>query len=108
MRRFLLLLLILLLVIAYVTKPDDKTCIVEGVKAVWGTRVPGIAGQPFEHFMDVTSQDVKVKDWVFFKQVKYKLNNAEKTVAYGAFKKIYPVVKPMEEKPFIPRIPASK
>lgn len=104
MKKLFFLLLLLFLVVAYLTKPDNKTCIIEGVRAVWGTRTPDPYDKPafFESFMNLTSKQVEVKDWVFFKQVKYKVQGEGKTVAYGAFKKVYPTVKPMEEKIRIP------
>ena len=110
MRKILLLLLVVALVVAFVTKPDDKTCIIEGVKAVWGTRTPDPYDKPafFESFMNLTSKQVEVKDWIFFKQVKYNVKGEGKTVAFGAFKNVYPTVKPMEEKVVIPRTSRDK
>lgn len=110
MRKILLLLLVVVFVVAFVTKPDDKTCIIEGVKAVWGSRTPDPYDKPafFESFMNLTSKQVEVKDWLFFKQVKYKVNDEAKTVAFGAFKKVFSVVKPMEDKVVIPTTSAAR
>lgn len=108
MRRFFFFLLLLFFLVAYVTKPDDKTCIIEGVRAVWGTRVPKAGTQLFEQFMDLTNSDVRVKDWVLFKQVKYQMPSGEKTVAYGAFKNVFATVGPMKEKHFIPKMPSAR
>jgi len=110
MRKILLLLLVVVLIVAFVTKPDDKTCIIQGVKAVWGSRTPNVYDKPafFESFMNITSKQVEVKDWIFFKQIKYKLQGDEKTVAYGAFKKVFPTVSPMEEKVAIPKLSETK
>ena len=106
MKKFLLVLLLLLLVTAYLTKPDDKTCIIEGVKAVWGKVAPDPETAPdfFEQFMDLNSQNVEVKDWLFFKQVKYQGTKEKKTVAYGAFKNVYATVRPVEHNPYIPKM----
>jgi hypothetical protein len=110
MKKYGLLFILLLLTIAFLTKPDDKTCIIGGVKAVWGKMMPDPGSSPefFEQFMDLNSQNVEVKDFIFFKQVKYKVATEAKTVALGAFKKVFPRVKPVEHNPYIPRMPAQK
>lgn len=89
-----------LLLVAYASKPTDKTCIIEGVKAVWGDITPDPYKSPgfFEQFMNLNSKDVDVKDWVFFKQVVYTMGTKEKTVGIGAFKKVFAIVKPVELK----------
>lgn len=75
---------------AYSSKPDDKTCIIEAVKAVWGSRVPD-QKLPlyYEQFMDLTSKSVKVNDLIFLKRIQYKIKNDYVTVGYGAFKKVF-------------------
>lgn len=106
MKKWILVLFLLVLAAAYFTKPDDKTCIIGGVKAVWGSIVPDPYDKPamFENFMNINSVNVQVKDWVFFKQVKYKVDKNEQTVAYGVFKKVIATVKPVEFKPYIPNM----
>lgn len=75
---------------AYKSKPDDKTCIIAVVKAVWGDRVPDEKlPMYFNQFMDVTSKSVRVKDWIFFKNIQYKYKNEYKTVGVGAFNRVY-------------------
>ena len=76
---------------AYSSKPDDKTCIIAAVKFVWGDRVPD-ERKPmyFEPFMDLTSQSVKVDDWIFLKIIKYKIKNDYRIVGIGAFKRVFP------------------
>ncbi len=110
MKKVLLLLLILLLGAAALTKPDDKTCIIEGVRAVWGNIMPDVYKAPvqFENFMNLHSPSVKVKDWVFFKQVKYTIQNDQKTVAFGAFRNVFATVRPIEIKSTIPPLPGSR
>jgi hypothetical protein len=107
MKKILLALFILFLGIAYLTKPDDKTCIIEGTKAVWGKLVPDVNVFPglFEQYMNIASKDVEVKDWVFWKTVLYKVNNEQKTVAIGAYKNVFALVKPLETKTYIPKMP---
>ncbi len=82
--------IIAFLFVAFRTKPDDKSCILKGVKAVWGNRTPP-EDKPmyFEPFMDITSKQVKITDWLFFKQIKYKFNTEYKTIAIGAFNKVF-------------------
>ena len=110
MVRFLLLLFLIFLGVAFFTKPDDKTCIIGGVKAVWGSLMPDPETSPefFEQFMNLNSQNVEVKDWILFKQVKYRGTAETKTVALGAFNKVFPRVKPAEHKPYIPRMPQQQ
>lgn len=107
MKKLLLLLLLLFFVVAIVTKPDDKTCIIGGVRAVWGNLTPNPNDKPdmFEIFMNLHSSEVKVQDWLIFKQVKYTVQGGQKTVALGAFKKLYPLVRPVEFKTDIPKMP---
>lgn len=90
--------LALALLTAFVSKPDNKTCIIEGVKAVWGNMTPNPYDKPelFEMFMNINSKNVKVNDWVFFKQVVYTSNKQRKTVGLAAFKKMFVLVRPVE------------
>lgn len=105
-----LFLLLLILAIAYFTKPDDKTCIMEGVKAVWGDRVPDMETRAthFDAFINVNLQNVAIQDRVFFKQIQYKVKDDHKTVAIGAFKNVFAVVKPIERNDHIPPMPPSR
>jgi hypothetical protein len=72
------------------TKPDDKTCIIKAVEAVWGDKTPDKYHYPeyYEQFMDVTSKAIVIDDWVFVKRIQYKLNNQKRTVGFGLFKKV--------------------
>lgn len=110
MGKFFLVLFLIFLAVAFFTKPDDKTCIIGGVRAVWGAMTPSAESTPelFEQFMDLNSQSVQVKDWIFFKQVNYQTDIETKTVALGAFKRIFPRVKPAEYKPYIPPMPQQQ
>lgn len=110
MKKWIAVTVLLALVVAYFTKPDDKTCIIEGVKAVWGNMTPDPDSSPlmFEQFMDVNSKSVEVKDWLFLKQVKYKVADKASTVAYAAFRKVYPTVKPIQRNFYIPKMPAPQ
>jgi hypothetical protein len=109
MKKVILVLVLLFLAVAYVTKPDDKTCIIEGTRAVWGDLVPDVNDKPamFESFMNINSPNVQVKDWVFFKQVRYKVPEGHQTVAYGAFRKVYPAVRPIERENYLPKAPVQ-
>ncbi|WP_121356984.1 hypothetical protein [Flavisolibacter nicotianae] len=102
-----IIVLLLVLGVAYFTKPDDKTCIIEGTRAVWGDLVPDVNDKPamFEQFMNVISTNVVVKDWVFFKQVRYKVKTEQRTIAFGAFKNVFTTVKPMRTRDVIPKMP---
>ena len=95
---FSILITALLLVAAYASKPTDKTCIIAGVKAVWGdiTPDPYVTPAYFEDFMNLNSRSVKVKDWVFFKQVVYTMGKERRTVGVGAFRNVFATVKPVQ------------
>lgn len=89
-KTIVLILLAFLLFAAYSSKPDDKTCIIGAVKAVWGNRVPSTS-KPiyYEQFMDLTSQSVVINDWIFLKRIRYIYPKETRTVAFGAFKKVF-------------------
>lgn len=75
---------------AYKSKPDDKTCIIAGVKAVWGSHVPEETSPIyFNSFMNITSPSVKVDDWILLKRIQYKIKNRYVTIGYGALKRVY-------------------
>jgi hypothetical protein len=87
-----LMLVVFTFFVAYSTKPDDKTCIIEGVKSVWGNRVPDVSRpQYYEQFMELTSKSVIIDDWVFLKRIQYKFTTGPSTIAVGAFKKVFTV-----------------
>lgn len=91
MKRILLLLsFAVILTIAYFTKPDDKTCIIAAVKAVWGSRTPDVKVKPafFEQFMNLNSKQVVIDDWIFFKRIRYRFPKKEYNIGIGAFNRI--------------------
>jgi hypothetical protein len=83
--------LIILSGVLYFTKPDDKTCIIAAVEAVWGSRTPDKYKMPeyFEQFMNLNSPSVKVEDWVLLKRIKYNIAGKEYIVGYGVLNKCY-------------------
>lgn len=88
----LIIVLALILLTAYGTKPDDKTCIIESVKSVWGNLTPDVSKpQYFEQFMNLTSQSVEVDDWIFLKRIRYRTANGYATIGIGAFKNVFTV-----------------
>jgi hypothetical protein len=93
MKKFILLIGALLIVsgVLYFTKPDDKTCIIAAVEAVWGSRTPDKYKMPgyFEQFMDLNSPSVKVEDFIFLKRMKYSIGGKEYIVGYGVLNKCY-------------------
>jgi hypothetical protein len=110
MRKLVIILLLLVFVVAYFTKPDDKTCIIGAVKAVWGDVTPNPYDKPamFESFMNLQSRNVQVADWVFLKRVKYVIPGYQKTVALGAFRNVFPLVKPLQLNEYIPKMPVQR
>ena len=84
------ILLVFTLFTAYSTKPDDRTCVTEVAKAVWGRIVPKeTKPMYYEQFMDLTSKSIGIDDWIFLKRVQYKFNNGNTTVAFAAFKRVF-------------------
>lgn len=110
MGKIFLLVFIILLGVAYFTKPNDKTCIIEGVRAVWGPIMPDPNDKPdlFENFMNLNSPNVRVKNWGLFKQIQYQISRDYKTVAYGAFNDVWAVVSPIELNHTIPEMPRQR
>lgn len=91
MKKILLLLgIATVLTMAYVTKPDDKTCIEAAVKAVWGDRTPDKYDKPFfyEQFMNLNSKQVIVDDWIFLKRIRYRFPTKEYNIGLAAFNQI--------------------
>lgn len=87
-----LLIIIFTLFTAYSSRPEDKTCIIEAVKSVWGKFVPDISRPVYyEQFMNETSKAVKIDNWVFLKRIQYKTNDGFLTVGYAAFNKVFTI-----------------
>jgi hypothetical protein len=86
-----LLVVVFVLFMAYVSKPDDKTCMEVAVKAVWGNLTPEKLEFPeyYEQFMDLNHTNVVIYDCLFFKHVKYKVADDEKSIAIAAFKRFF-------------------
>ncbi|MEO8720236.1 MAG: hypothetical protein ABI297_08115 [Ginsengibacter sp.] len=76
---------------AYFTKPDDRSCKIMVVKAVWGNLMPNEHQSPrfFSQFMDLYNKDITIDDWVLFKIIKYKLPDRKQLTSIGVFKRIY-------------------
>ena len=89
-KMIVIVLLLAIFAAAYFTKPDNKTCKILVVKAVWGNVMPNEYKSPrfFSEFMDLYAKDITINDWVFFKIIKYKLAGKEIT-SIGAFEKVY-------------------
>ena len=89
-KMIVIVLLVAIFAAAYFTKPDNKTCKILVVKAVWGNVMPNEYQSPrfFSEFMDLYAKDITINDWGLFKIIKYKLAGKEVT-SIGAFKKVY-------------------
>lgn len=81
---------IIILIIAVFTKPSDKEIKIEVVDAIWGNRVPNMYSKPdfYEQFMNLTTQDIDIDDWVFLKRIKYTVKNNTTTIGFAAFGKV--------------------
>ena len=91
MKKIVLLLsVVVILTIAYVTKPDDKTCIIAAVNAVWGNKTPDMKIFPgyYNQFMDLNSKQVIVDDWIFLKRIRYRFPKKEYNIGFGMFNRI--------------------
>ena len=86
-----IVLLAVLLAAAYITKPDDKKCIIAAVESVWGPLTPDKfkRAQYYEQFMDINSKSVAVDDWIFVKRIRYQFGEEYKVVGYGAFANVF-------------------
>lgn len=80
----------LILIIAASTKPDDKKIKIEVVEAIWGNRIPSMYNKPdlYEQFMDLTTQDIDIDDWIFLKRIKFTVRDTMNTVGFAAFGKV--------------------
>jgi hypothetical protein len=79
-----------ILIIAAFTKPDDKQIKIEVVDAIWGKKQPDKykAAQYYEEFMNLTTQDIDIDDWLFLKRIQYTLHDTATTIGFAAFGKI--------------------
>ena len=84
-----LLVIVIVLVIAAYTKPDDKSIKIKVVNELWGDKVPDIhMPEYYEQFMNLTTKNIDIDDEMFFKRIKYTVNNNTATIGYAAFGKI--------------------
>lgn len=90
-----LLLVLLLLGAAYASRPSDKACIIAAVEGVWGNITPDKykSAVYYEQFMDLNSKMVIVDDWILMKRIRYKVGPFYKVVGYGAFTRIFLLLK---------------
>ena len=89
-RLALILFSALFLLIAFVSKPTDKKCIIEGIDAVWGKYVPDKKiPMYYEQFMDLTSKEIEINDLIFLKRIRYKYASKTRTIGIGAFNKVF-------------------
>ncbi len=86
----LVLLFVIIVIVAAFTKPRDKRIKIEVVDAIWGTRVPNKYDKPdfYEQFMNTTTQDIGINDWLFLKRITYTIHDTTTTIGYAAFGKI--------------------
>ena len=91
MRKIIIIILIAFALFgAYESKPDDKTCIIQVVKSVWGKYMPDLRiPMYYEQFMNETSKQVEINDWVFLKRIKYNFKDGPKTVGLAAFNRVF-------------------
>lgn len=91
MRRIIIIALcILVLGVAYFTKPDDKTIIIQSVTRFWGDRSPTVQMPVYyNQFMDLNSKSVEINDWIFIKRVRYHLGSFNRTIGIAAFSHIF-------------------
>lgn len=86
----LVLLFAIILIVAAFTKPANKRIKIEVVDAIWGTLVPNKYDKPdfYEQFMNTTTQDIGIDDWLFFKRITYTIHDTTNTVGFAAFGKV--------------------
>ncbi len=81
---------IVFFIIALATKPSDKTIKIEAIKTIWGNLIPAATLHPtyYEQFMDYTSANVYIDDWVIIKRVRFKIGTKIKPIGYAGFGKV--------------------
>ncbi len=81
---------LIILIIAIATKPDDKRIKIETINALWGNIVPIPEKTPqlYEMFMNTTTVNIKIDDWLFLKRIQYKIKQGKQTVGFAAFGKV--------------------
>ncbi len=86
-RGIILLIILVVIIIAVATKPDDKTIKIKTINALWGDRVPDVKDKPdfYEMFMNTTTVNIEIDDWLLLKRIKYKMKDGEETVGFAAF-----------------------
>ncbi len=81
--------ILIVLIIAAFTKPDDKKIKIAVIDALWGNRVPDKATpQYYEQFMNLTTKDIDIDNWLFVKRIKYTVKDTTYTIGYAAFGKV--------------------
>lgn len=82
--------ILIIIIIAIATKPDDKTIKIKTIKAIWGDVVPIPEKTPqfYEQFMNTTTVNIYIDDWMLFKRIQYKTNRGKETVGFAAFGKV--------------------
>lgn len=85
--KIIIAVVILILIIAFFTKPDDKTIKIKTINALWGNMVPDPYDKPdfYESFMNTTTVNITIDDWLLLKRVKYKMKDGDHTVGFAAF-----------------------
>ena len=84
-----LLLVVVILITAAFTKPSDKNIMIDVVNALWGNKVPDKSmPQYYEQFMNLTTKDIEIDDWLFLKRIRYTLKDTTSTIGYAAFGKV--------------------
>ena len=85
--KIIIAVIVLVLVIAFFTKPGDKTIKIKTINALWGNMVPDPYDKPdfYELFMNTTTVNITIDDWVLLKRIKYKMKDGNATVGFAAF-----------------------
>ncbi len=83
-------LLVLILLIAVFTKPNDKEIKIRVIEVIWGKLVPDKYKVPgyYEQFMNLTTKDIDIDNWLFVKRIKYTVKDTTYTIGYAAFGKV--------------------
>ncbi len=83
--------LLIVVITAVITKPDDKTIKIKTINALWGdvVPVPERAPQFYEDFMNTTTTNISIDDWVLLKRIRYQMTHDVQTVGFAAFGKVW-------------------
>src|SRR5437868_5588117 len=89
-RALIIIPILIILIVAYYTKPDNKTIIIQSVTKVWGNLTPSVRMPDYyNQFMDLNYKSVHIDDWIFLKRIRYDFGKDNRTIGFAAFSHVF-------------------